>query len=391
MTKQTTIQNSPERETEPSQQRTTHFQTLKELPTPLADSQCVLHKHELFICGDKYERACYSYHTLKNEYKLICEYSSNVTLCGHCVVKLEDSNSNNDKDNNQITLFVWNDDNNNGENQNETNKSKKLNELHQLNKSNNYNQWVPFTDNHNHPIIIGRDHDDYEGARALLVEINNNFVFNLNTFQYIKHDKLPTNNDIWFHCFISKSENGQVQEMMKTNQKYKQNYQMLLFCKETGLSIEYDEDTKTFQFQELPVCDDIAPFYEYAYVCINDVILLFDGCNWSRNVVSKSVHKYSIRENKWMTFQNTLSSPLYDCVAILSEDNTYVHIIGGFDGKQRMLTHMKIDVSEWLSEEEMKKGIELKVEEDEKKNEDEEEKDSDSEMNKIVKKKGCKS
>ncbi|ETO31626.1 hypothetical protein RFI_05494, partial [Reticulomyxa filosa] len=182
---------------------------------------------------------------------------------------------------------------------------------------------------------------------------NNISVFDLNIFQFIKHDTLPTNNDIWFHCFVSKSENGQVQEMTKTNQKSQQSYQMLLFKEKTGLSTEYDEDNNTFQFCQLPVCDDIAPFYKYAYVCINNVILFFGGCNWNGNVVSKSVYKYSIRENKWIIFQNILSSPLKYCVAILSEDNAYVHIIGGEDVEQDMPTHMKTEVSELLSEEEM--------------------------------------
>ncbi|ETO07559.1 zinc finger protein [Reticulomyxa filosa] len=372
--------------------QTTHFQTLKDLPTPLEQSQCVLHKHELLICGCYQQRACYSYHTLKNEYKFICEYPGDVQLKGHCVVKLVDSNSNNDKDNNQITLLsiggspytkrhtlvmkyvsVWSDDNNNDdENENEMNKSKKFNQFNQFNKSNNYNQWVPFTDNRNHPIIIGRERDDdnYQGARALVGGINNHLlfityhynnisVFDLNTFQFIKHDILPTNFWIQYHCFVSKSE------MMKTNQ---QNYQMLLFCFETGLSIEYDEDNNTFQFQKLSVCKDIAPLFSYAYVCINDVILFFGGLNNSKWAVSKSMHKYSIRENKWMTFQSTLPIPLFDCVAILSEDNTNVHIIGGANDKfESMSTHMKTEVSEWLSEEEMKKVIELKVEEEKEK------------------------
>ncbi|ETO34831.1 hypothetical protein RFI_02255, partial [Reticulomyxa filosa] len=88
-------------------QNTIHFQSLKELPTPLSRFQCVLHKHELLICGSVYRRACYSYHTIKNEYKFICEYPSDVDLVGHCVVKLIDSNSNKDKDNNQITLLSF--------------------------------------------------------------------------------------------------------------------------------------------------------------------------------------------------------------------------------------------------------------------------------------------
>ncbi|ETN99048.1 hypothetical protein RFI_38439 [Reticulomyxa filosa] len=235
------------------------------------------------------------------------------------------------------------------------NKSKKLNQSNQLNKSNNYNQWVPFTDNHNHSIIIGRD-DDYRGVRAVIGGVSNNLlfitypsknisVFDLNTFQFIKHDTLPTDEWILYHCFVSNSENGQGQEMMKTNQ---QNYQMLLFCENTGLSIEYDEDNNTFQFHQLPVCDDIAPFFCYAYVCINDIILFFGGRNDEFDyVVSKSVHKYSIRENKWMSFQNNLPNPLYNCVAILSEEDNHIYIIGGNDENETVSTHTKTKVRVW--------------------------------------------
>ncbi|ETN98410.1 hypothetical protein RFI_39090, partial [Reticulomyxa filosa] len=188
--------------------------------------------------------------------------------------------------------------------------------------------------------------------------------------QFIKHDTLPTNDLIYYHCFVS-----------KTNQ---QNYQMLLFCKKTGLSIEYDEHNNIFQFHQLPVYDDIASFYKYAYVCINDVILFFGG--YSIFTRSKSAHKYSIRENKWIAFQNILPSRLYDCVAVLSEDNTYVYIIGGYN-KGSVSTHTKTEVSKWMSEEEMKKGIELKVEEKEKKNEMETivKKETNKKQNKVKK------
>ncbi|ETN97783.1 hypothetical protein RFI_39743 [Reticulomyxa filosa] len=176
--------------------------------------------------------------------------------------------------------------------------------------------------------------------------IEERVVFDLNTFQFIKHDKLPTNDYVKFHCFVSKSENGQVQEMTKTNKKNKKNYQMLLFKQDTGLSIKYDEDDNTFQFQKLPICDDIAPFNQYAYVCINDVILFFGG--YGNGVVSKSVYKYSIRENEWMTFQNTLPGPLCDCVAILSEEDNDIHIIGGANDKDiEVSIHMKTKVRAW--------------------------------------------
>ncbi|ETO02948.1 hypothetical protein RFI_34462 [Reticulomyxa filosa] len=106
-----------------------------------------------------------------------------------------------------------------------------------------------------------------------------------------------------------------------------------------------------------------------------------------------------------MTFQNTLPYPLKNCVVILSEDNTFVHIIGGInDEYQLMSTHIITEVSELLSKE---KGIEWKVEEDEEENkeseeeseeeedeeeenEEEEEKEIDSEMSKLVKNKEVK-
>ncbi|ETO11774.1 hypothetical protein RFI_25602, partial [Reticulomyxa filosa] len=115
----------------------------------------------------------------------------------------------------------------------------------------------------------------------------------------------------------------------------------------TGLSIEYDEDNNTFRFHQLPVCDDIAPFYQYAYVCINDIILFFSGWNIN-NAVSKSVYKYSIRENKWTTFENTLLSPLKDYVAILSEEDNHIHIIAGLEDENKAVsTHMKTKVRVW--------------------------------------------
>ncbi|ETO17188.1 hypothetical protein RFI_20144 [Reticulomyxa filosa] len=366
MGNRTTTQKHPEKQTKQSQHLITPFQTLKELPTPFKQAQCVLHKHELLICGGYQQTACYSYHTIKNEYKLICEYPSNIYLCGHCVVKLV--NNSNNKDTNQITLLSF------GGLYKHTLMMKYVsvwsNISNKLNKFNNYNKWVPFTDNHNHPINIGTDEDDYIGVRAVIggsnnhllfitYQLNNINVFDLNTFQFIKHDTLPISNynPIWYHCFIPNPKNGQAQEMMKTN---KQNYQMSLFCRNTGLSIEYDEDNNNFQFRKLLICDDIVPFNCYAYVCINNTILFFGG--WNRRfdantVISKSVHKYSIQENKWTTLQDTLSNPLRHCVAILNEEGNYIHIIGGEDNKMETSNkEIKFIIEYWIRASEIKLG-----------------------------------
>ncbi|ETO12226.1 hypothetical protein RFI_25150, partial [Reticulomyxa filosa] len=209
-----------------------------------------------------------------------------------------------------------------------------------------YNQWNPFTDNHNNPIIIGRDRDKYLGVRAVIGGSNNHLlfityyfnnisVFGLNTFRFIKHDTLPTKIGIIFHCFVSNSENVQEQEMMKTN---KQNDKMLLFCKSIGLSIKYNEENNIFQFHQLSVSDNVALLHKFAYVCINDAIFF----------TSKSVRKYSIRENKWITFQNNLPIQLCHCVAVLNEEDNDIHIIGGRDDEKSIVsTHMKTKVRVW--------------------------------------------
>ncbi|ETO11114.1 hypothetical protein RFI_26261 [Reticulomyxa filosa] len=236
----------------PHEHLITSFQTLKKLPIPLSLTQCIQHKHELLICGD----------TIKNKYKFICEYPSNVQLYEYCVVKLVDNN-------NQITLLSFG--------------GSSSIKRHTL-----VMKYV---------IIIGRDNDDYFGVRAVIGGSNNNLlfityifdnisVFDLNTFQFIKHDTLPIDNYIQYHCFVSNSADGYGQGMMKTS---KQNYQMLLFCFDSGLSIEYNEDNNTFQF----------PLY----------------------------------------------GPLFNCVAILNEEDNHIHIIGGLNDKFKSVsTHMRTKV-----------------------------------------------
>ncbi|ETO02030.1 hypothetical protein RFI_35405 [Reticulomyxa filosa] len=324
------------------------FQTLKDLPTPFFQPQCVLHKHEVLICGGARNRRCFSYHTLKNEYKFICKYPSDVRLLGHCVVKLID---NNNKDSNEITLLsfggehkhtlimkyvsVWDNDNDN-----------EMDKLKGLKKINNYNEWIPFTDNHNNIIQIGRDGDNYEGVRAVIGGSSNNLlfitypknnisVFDLNTFQFIKHDNLPIYS-LWYHCFVSKSEN-------RKNNKNKI-YEMILFCKE-ALSIGYDEDNNTLQYHILRFYSGIAPFYRCASVCINDVILFFGGLSNKKYNVSKAVHKYLIQENAWIKCELNLPIRLYNCFAVLSEDKKHIHLIGGSDYKGTTVPrHMKTKV-----------------------------------------------
>ncbi|ETO33215.1 hypothetical protein RFI_03892, partial [Reticulomyxa filosa] len=317
------------------------FQNLTSLPTPLESGQCVTHKHEILICGGAYQRECYSYDVLKDKYKYICSYPSEVTLRGHCVAKRVD------KDSNEVTLHwlmmryvsVWND-----------NEEKEIESA----KTKHCNEWVPFTDNDNKPVYFGRYVDNCEGARVLIGGSNNHLafityppnyicVFNMNTFQYIKQNTLPTDDYIWYHCFVAKMGN----EISHVKEKINAKHEMLLFCKETGIAIEYDEDNNMFAFQTLYVCSTMRSFTGYAYVCVNGVILFFGG--YSNGERARHVHKYFIKENKWMQLTHTLSIPLWKSVGVLNGDDTCVHILGGNDHKGDALsTHIATQVQVWM-------------------------------------------
>ncbi|ETO01707.1 hypothetical protein RFI_35729 [Reticulomyxa filosa] len=124
---------------------------------------------------------------------------------------------------------------------------------------------------------------------------------------------------------------------------------MLLFCNKTGLFISYDESNNTFQFHSIRVCSTIRPFCSYAYVAINNVILFFGGDD-SRLHSSKLVHKYSITENKWRQFEQTASISMTDCFGVPNEDNTYVHIVGGYSGLLSIKLHLRTKVKEWMED-----------------------------------------
>ncbi|ETO11324.1 hypothetical protein RFI_26050 [Reticulomyxa filosa] len=79
-----------------NQNVTNSFQTLAPLPAPFCGMQYIAHKNEIIICGSYKHHKCYSYHILKNQYKLICSYPKKTKLGDHCVVKRVINNDNKD-------------------------------------------------------------------------------------------------------------------------------------------------------------------------------------------------------------------------------------------------------------------------------------------------------
>ncbi|ETO30649.1 WD-40 repeat protein [Reticulomyxa filosa] len=333
------------------------FERLAPLPISFNLTRCIVHGNEIIICGGRLRKQCYSYHILKNQYKYICSYPNEALLRGHCVVKIPNENMN------EITLLSFGGQNENNEKYTLIMKYVSVWNENGHNKKEYNNKWIDFTDNQNKRISIGKDEDNCEGINAIVSGSNNNLlfityspnkidVFNLDTLQYIKHDILPIENEsIGYHCFISKKE--------KKNE-------MILFCKKIGLLIRYDENNNNFQFENIRVYTTIRPFLSYGYVNVNDFILFFGGDS-AEGDFSKEIYKYSINENKWMKFEQTLPIALSDCNGVITGDNTFIHIIGGYDGEYILSTHIKTNVKKWLKQENTLKEKQWAMEEREKK------------------------
>ncbi|ETO26143.1 hypothetical protein RFI_10996 [Reticulomyxa filosa] len=318
------------------------FELLPPLPISFPNVQYVTHNHEILICGGFQNNKCYSYHTLKNQLKHICDYPAYISLRGHCVVKRVDNSNPN-----YITLLsfggfynhvlvmkyasVWSDD-------------EKISET----EKEDCNKWFPLKNNKDKSILKKRN--EYEGVRAVLGGSNNHLLFitcqnniyvlDLDTFQYIKRDFLPSayGSDLSFHCFVARSDSD-ANTGKKTNK-------MILFSGETGLSIEYNEDSNTLHYHKLQICEIIPYFKTYCYLSDYDVILFFgepSGYTDQKN----EVYKYSIMEDKWMKFEHMLPIKFVDYVAIFDEDNAYVHILS----IPSMQIHMKVNAKEWMKEE----------------------------------------
>ncbi|ETO36289.1 hypothetical protein RFI_00774 [Reticulomyxa filosa] len=325
------------------------FETLSHLPFPLTRSQCVLYKQEILIWGGWKQMNCYSYHVLKNQYKFICSYPKNVTLIGHNVIELIKDN----KNSNYITLLSFG---GQGENKKKHTLVMKYTSVWDKNikikNIEDFNKWMPFVNKNDRPVFIGREKDNYHGIRTIITGKHNHLliityppknidVFNLKTFQYVNHSILPTDDYIWYHCFVPKKRDQIAAE-----------YELMLFCKATGLLIEYDENKNKFRFQKLSVFGDLLPFYRYAYIQTYNSILFFGGwndCIGFKSIVSKAVYQYSMDENKWTKFGRTLPMPLNDCIGILNDDKTHIHILGGEDGNCEVTSiHVKTKVLDWI-------------------------------------------
>ncbi|ETO07070.1 hypothetical protein RFI_30319 [Reticulomyxa filosa] len=210
-------------------------------------------------------------------------------------------------------------------------------------KVNHYNRWVPFTDNDNNQIVIG-EHKSYYGVRAsiggsknhlLFINYVNQFsIFDLNKFNFVLNKTFR--DEMYFIyslCFA-----------IVNGLKNEQIHQMIILSFDKMIFIKYNEKYNTIICNYVPVRQSMVEFHGHAYIHLNEHILFFGGYN--RNNL-RLLHKYSIQENIWSIFEETLPIALSDGVAVLSEDND-IHIIGGMDQEHNELViHIKTKLRLW--------------------------------------------
>ncbi|ETO03187.1 hypothetical protein RFI_34223, partial [Reticulomyxa filosa] len=172
----------------------------------------------------------------------------------------------------------------------------------------------------------------------------------------IKNDIIPTEQHKYgleYHCFVPLTIN---------NEKVINHF--ILFCKNTGLLIKYDEQNKIFNYEKLPICPALSDVTSYSFVHLYDFIFLFGGKNTIRQERIKKIYKYSMKEKTWNECKLTLPMEISASLAILSDDNTNVHVIGGRnikDEKEKM--HVSVNVDQLFEKAELLKMIqELKKE-----------------------------
>ncbi|ETO15227.1 hypothetical protein RFI_22137 [Reticulomyxa filosa] len=126
--------------------------------------------------------------------------------------------------------------------------------------------------------------------------------------------------------------------------KNEQIYQMIIFSFDKIIFITYNEKDNTIIYNHVPVRQSIIEFHDYTYIHLNNYILFFGGYNLNH---LRLVHIYSIQQNIFNIFEETLPTALSDGVAVLSEDND-IHIIGGIDQEHNeLVSHIKTKLRLW--------------------------------------------
>ncbi|ETO20763.1 hypothetical protein RFI_16454 [Reticulomyxa filosa] len=307
------------------------------LPERYSDSQSVTFENELIICGGYNNNKCYSYHTIKKEYKYICSYPGDISFDGHFVTKFM---TNSQTSGNELNLLSFG-----GIGRNTTKctflmKYKSVWDYPESKTDENFNMWVKCNDNQN----IGKFNENLKGSRGLIGGKDNNLLFithpphnikivDLKTMTTIQDSKIAQKDySFSFHFFTYLTINNiKVQD------------QFILICDEGILFIEYNEKTNKFFYESIGECHNLnIPFS--SFVSFYDCIFLFGGRNVTDQGKGSCVYKWSMKNHSWKKCKFKIPLDLYSSSAILNDRATQIHIIGAESDYDKNL-HCIIDLS----------------------------------------------
>ncbi|ETN98507.1 hypothetical protein RFI_38983 [Reticulomyxa filosa] len=312
------------------------FSSLPNVPTALFQSQCVVWKDEILICGGRpHNHHCYSYHTTKRKYKKICEYPHTIRIFGHVVVKCE-------SDNNELTLLsfggvdvskytllmsyqsVW---------EKSRRKEKKKNEWRVV----------------HHDTSFGTRKSNLTGASALIGGKNKDLLFvtyfpnkidviDMKTYHYVcgtGSNRLPIKSpySLQNHCFVP---------LTSSNQTVVNHF--LLIHKNLSLLIKYNEEDKKFCYESLPTCPSLATCDCYGFISFNDQIFFFGGYDASAMTEIDYIFIYAMKDRAWTQSKHSLPIPTRGCCPVLIGDGRFLHLVGGLAHHRTQAMHLATTV-----------------------------------------------
>jgi len=266
---------------------------------------------------------------IKKKYQKICDYP--LLVKGHCVVKWKS-----DDTNSSITLISF------GGVHKHTLTMEYKSVWDQKNR-NVINRWIRIP---NKQVIGHKEQWNMEGVRALVSGKNNDLLFmtfsnsmnviNLRTFTYVANFAL-IRSMLAYHCFVPKTKKNKI----LVNK-------FILIIEAEAILIEYDEEKNHISESILSYHVPLQRHYQHAYACWNDFVILMGGADYNSIKRNNSVHIYGMEDNQWLNSQLILPFRIVASAAVLSQNDTCLHMIGGSDNFNAKNQHFVIKTKEFI-------------------------------------------
>ena len=162
---------------------------------------------------------------------------------------------------------------------------------------------------------------------------NNIDVIDLQSFEYlenIKNNILPVSddNEVWYHCFVKNDVNKKKKEKNERDE-------FILMSNGETLLIEYDEIKNEFFYQQLSSFH--SPFKglkEYAFAYWKHCIFIFGGYDNNQYERIDSIWKFDMKEKNWKECNIKIPIAIDSAVAVVRENDSLIHTIGGYNDKK---------------------------------------------------------